>query len=361
MQGIELTIGTYTGGPNPTRGIGRAWAAADGTALESRGEVTPFADPSWLVRGPSLTGGGELLYAVDEGPAGRVAAFVDHGAGWFEPLGEAMPTGGAEPCYAALVGEGRFLAVANYGDTDDRGSVSLHRIEPDGSVSGQTYLAAFEGGGPDPKRQSGPHAHMVLESPDRRFVLAVDLGTDSIRTYVLDTAHGTLEQVARSPFRPGFGPRHVVFHPAGTYAYVIAELGFTVAVCAYDAENGKFTVLDEVPVLDGGVPGEDFPSGIAIGADGRFLYTANRGRDELLTFSLADPAKPEPISTIPIGGAWPRDIALSPDGTLLLSANQRSNDITVFRLDPDTGVPEQTEASLNVFAPACLLMRITAG
>ena len=355
MQGIELTIGTYTGGPNPTRGIVRAELSGDGAAAATRGEVTPFADPSWLVRGGV---DGELLYAVDEGPTGRVAAFVDRGRGWFEPHGEAMPTGGSEPCYAALVGGGAFLAVANYGDTDDRGSVSLHRIEPDGSVGGQTYLAAFEGSGPEAGRQSGPHAHMVCESPDGRFVLAVDLGTDSIRTFTLEAGQGTLTQVARSSFRPGFGPRHLVFHPAGTYAYVIAELGFSLAVCTYDAERGEFTVLGEVPVLEDGVPGSDFPSGIQIAPDGRFLYTANRGRDTLLTFSLADPVKPEPVSTQPIGGAWPRDIALSPDGALLLSANQRSDTISVFRLDQTTGVPEPTGASLNVFAPACVLMRL---
>ena len=357
MQGIELTIGTYTEGPNPTRGIARARLSGDGREVETRGEVTPFADPSWLVRGGT---DGELIYAVDEGPHGRVGAFADRG-GWFEPHGEAMPTGGAEPCYAALVGGGAFLAVANYGHTDDRGSLSLHRIEPDGSVGGQTHLAAFEGSGPDAGRQSGPHAHMVLESPDGRFVLAVDLGTDAIRTFTLDAVAGTLTQVARSPFRPGFGPRHLVFHPAldasGGYAYVIAELGFAVATCRYDAASGEFTVLGETPVLEDGVPGTDFPSGIAISPDGRFLYTANRGRDTLLTFSLADPATPRPVSTVPIGGAWPRDIALSPDGTLLLSANQKSDTVSVFRLDPATGVPEPTGASLNLFAPACVLMR----
>jgi 6-phosphogluconolactonase len=352
MHGIELTIGTYTGGPNPTRGIVRAWASADGSTLQARGEVTPFSDPSWLVAGAD----GTHLYAVDEGQNGRIAAFADRGLDWFEPHGEAMPTGGAEPCYAALVGGGRFLAVANYGDTDDRGSVSLHRIEPDGSVSGLTYLAQFEGNGPEAGRQSGPHAHMVREDPAGRYVLAVDLGTDSIHAFTLDAEAGTLTEAARSWLRPGFGPRHVVFHPGGTYAYVIAELGFSVAVCAYDAERGEFTVLGEVPVIERGVPGKDFPSAIRISADGRFLYTANRGRDELLTFALENPAEPALVATVPIGGEWPRDIALSPDGTLLFSANQRSDNVVVFRLDPASGVPEPTGASLSVFAPACLLL-----
>jgi 6-phosphogluconolactonase len=353
MHGIELTIGTYTGGPNPTRGIVRAWASADGSRLEARGEVTPCSDPSWLVAGAD----GTHLYAVDEGPTGRIAAFADRGSDWFEPHGEAMPTGGSEPCHAALVGGGRYLAVANYGDADDRGSVSLHRIEPDGSVSGQTCLAAFEGSGPEAARQSGPHAHMVREDPAGRYVLAVDLGTDSIRAFTLDAEAGTLAEAARTKLRPGFGPRHLVFHPGGTYAYVIGELGFSIAVCPYDAERGEFTVLGEVPVLEHGIPGKDFPSALVITADGRFLYTANRGRDELLAFSLENPAAPEPFATVPIGGAWPRDLALSPDGTLLFAANQHSDNVAVFRLDPATGVPEPTGASLNVFAPACLLPR----
>jgi 6-phosphogluconolactonase (cycloisomerase 2 family) len=357
MQGIELTVGTYTGGPKPHRGIVRGWASADGRVLEPRGEATAFSDPSWLVRGAAGPDGGAVLYAVDEGPRGRVAAFLDRGAGWFEPHGEPMPTGGAEPCHAALVGGGRFLAVANYGDTDDRGSVSLHPIEADGSVGGQSCLVALEGSGPDAARQSGPHAHMVAEDPAGRFVLAVDLGTDSILGFLLDPDQGTLKQVARSSLRPGSGPRHLVFHPAGGYAYVLTELGFTLAVCAYDAERAEFTVIREVPVLERGVPGADFPSGIQVGRDGRFLYTANRGRDTLLTFSLADPVEPELISTVPIGGAWPRDIALSPDGSLLLSANQRSDNLSVFRLDPSTGVPEPTGAGLEVPAPACVLMR----
>jgi 6-phosphogluconolactonase len=105
------------------------------------------------------------------------------------------------------------------------------------------------------------------------------------------------------------------------------------------------------------VPGTDFPSGIRVAPNGRFLYVAVRGRDKLLTFALPDPRKPELVSTVPTGGSWPRDMVLSPDGLLLFSANQLSDELVVFGLDPLNGVPRPTGARLVIPAPACVLMR----
>ncbi|HEX4789912.1 MAG TPA: lactonase family protein [Actinospica sp.] len=362
---IQLTIGTYTQGSDPARGIVRAVLAADGSSIAALGAVTPFADPSWVVRSPD----GRRVYAVSEGAEGEVAAFAtaagrgaDAGAGEVADAGaEPAPltplslhaTRGAEPCHASLIGGGTHLAVANYGT----GSLSVHPIGPDGEVGAQSQLVQHAGVGPDGGRQAGPHAHMVTEDPAGRYVLAVDLGADSIFGYELDAQAGKLTRVAQSRFRPGFGPRHLAFHPGGELAYVIGELGFAVATCRYDAARGELSVLGEVPVLEDGVPGEDFPSGIRIAPDGRHLYTANRGRDTLCVFSLvADAAKPELVATVRTGAAWPRDIALAPDGTLLLSANEHGGCITVFRLDPETGIPHPTGARLDVPAPTCLVM-----
>lgn len=349
MNAIDLTIGTYTQGPDPERGIVHATVAADGSSIEAHA-VTPFADPSWVVRSPD----GRNLYAVCEATEGEVGAF----AGQARPKGAlaqltAHPTGGAEPCHATLINGGTHLAVANY----TSGSLSVHPVGADGSVGPRTCLVQHAGTGPDPDRQDGPHAHMVIEDPDGGHVLAVDLGADSIFGYEFDAEAGELREVARTRLRPGFGPRHLAFHPDGRHAYVIGELGFTFAVCTYDKRHAELTVLDEIPVLENGVPGEDFPSEICVSPDARFLYTAARGRDELRVFSLADgPEKPEQVATVPTGGSWPREIALSPDGTLLLSANQRGNSVTVFRIDPRTGIPEPTGARLSVPAPTCLIL-----
>ena len=41
-------------------------------------------------------------------------------------------------------------------------------------------------------RQTGPHGHAAVVSPDNRFVLAVDLGLDNVFAYRLDPADGGL-------------------------------------------------------------------------------------------------------------------------------------------------------------------------
>jgi 6-phosphogluconolactonase len=352
MNAIQLTIGTYTQGPTPGRGIVHAAVAPDGSGIEVL-TVTPFTDPSWVVRSPD----GRFFYPVSEAEQGQVAAFdadVD-GTVLDTPLRRLAvhPTGGAEPCHASLIGGGSHLAVANYAS----GSLSVHPIGADGLVGARTCLVQHTGSGPDPDRQAGPHVHMVTEDPAGRYVLAIDLGVDSIFGYELDAGTGTLRQVARTRMRPGFGPRHLVFHPDGRHAYVIGELGFTVAACTYDAQRAELTVLREVPVLENGVPGPDRPAGIQISRDARFLYTSTRGRDEICVLSLAAGAgKPELVATVPARGSGPREIALSPDGTLLLSANEPGNSVTVFRIDPANGIPQPTGAQLDLPTPTCLVM-----
>ena len=348
---IELTIGTYTHGPDPSRGIVRAWVAADGSRVEALG-VTAFPDPSWIVRSKD----GKFVYAVSEAEEGRAASFS-----WANDelrlLDPALPTGGAEPCHATLVADGAYLAIANYSDTHDAGSVAIHPIGADGSLGERAWLESHSGSGPHPDRQTGPHAHMVTEDPAGRFLLAADLGTDSIYAYEFDASDGRLRRAAHTKFRPGFGPRHLVFHPDGRLVYVVGELACSVAACAYDAATGELRVLTETPLLKSFIAGDDLPSAIRLSPDGRFLYTAVRGRDTICVLALAaDPTKPEVTAAVPSGGEWPRDLALSPDGSLLLCANQQSDVVTVFRVDPESGLPTPTGAELAVLAPACLVM-----
>jgi 6-phosphogluconolactonase len=346
----ELTIGTYTRGRDSDQAIFRAWVSADGSRIGLRGSipVTPTVDPTWIV----FSADGRHVYAACEGDEGAVAALETSAEGELSLL-NIQPTGGAETCHVAIVNGGTHLVSANY----TSGSVSVHPILADGTLGERTCLVQHEGSGPDLDRQAGPHAHMIAEDPAGSVVFAVDLGTDTIYAYTLDAESGVLTETSQTVLRPGFGPRHLAFHPNGELVYVLGELGFEVAVCAYDAAAGTLSVLDTLLVIDDGEPGTDCPSGIRVAPNGRFLYVAVRGRDKLLTFALPDPRKPELVSTVPTGGSWPRDMVLSPDGLLLFSANQLSNELVVFGLDPLNGVPRPTGARLVIPAPACVLMR----
>jgi len=348
---IELIIGTYTHGTEPGRGIFRAWVAGDGSRIEARGvtSIAPLVDPTWVL----FSADGQTVYAACEGEEGAVLALVMDEAGELSVL-NSQPTGGSETCHAALVNGGTHLVAADY----KSGSVAAHPIAADGTIGARTGVARHLGSGPYVERQASPHAHMIAEDPNGRFILALDLGNDTVYAYGLDGETGELTEAARTVFRPAFGPRHLAFHPQDDgLVYVLGELGFEIAVCEYEAATGKLNQVASVPVVEDGVLGVDFPSGIRVTPDGRFLHVAIRGRDTLRTFALADPRKPELVSSVPTGGSWPRDIVLSPDGTLLFCSNQLSDVVTVFALDPETGVPNPTGATLSVPAPSCVLMR----
>jgi 6-phosphogluconolactonase (cycloisomerase 2 family) len=96
----------------------------------------------------------------------------------------------------------------------------------------------------------------------------------------------------------------------------------------------------------------NFPSELAAGRDGRFVYVANRGPDTVSVFAWA-PEGGTLIAEVVTGGQWPRHLALL--GDHLYVANERSQNVTVFRIDPDTGIPQAQGEPVAEGSPTCVL------
>ncbi|MCX4803388.1 lactonase family protein [Streptomyces sp. NBC_01214] len=338
----------YIGSFTSAGGRGVTTAAVD----PKTGALTPLAvtaaeDPSYLALSRS-TG---VLYAVNEIERGAVVAFRPTAAG-LAPLGAAVRVGGSGPTHLSVTG--RSLLTANY----TSGSVSSLPLAADGRPGGPSRVLPHRGSGPDTGRQEGPHAHQVLPDPTGRWVLSVDLGTDSVRVCALDRATGALRVHSETALRAGTGPRHLAFHPEGAVAYVLHELEPQVTVCRWNGASGRLEPVGEVPVASEGAPGavRAYPSAIVASPDGRFVWAAVRGVDELVTLSLADgPGKPRLTGAVHCGGAWPRDLAADPSGNRLYAANERSGDVTWFDVDPLTGQPHRA-GSLAVPAATCVVL-----
>ncbi|MGV9929431.1 lactonase family protein [Streptomyces olivaceoviridis] len=318
-----LYVGTYTSVEGGGTGIGLASYDPESGRITGAGTLTGVPDPSYLAVHPD----GRTLYAVDEREDGGVTAvrLADR-----RVLGT-RSTGGAGPCHLSVHPSGRWLLSANYGS----GSVAVHPIDASGALGERTALVTHGSPPPGPGQQ-GPHAHQFLTSPDGGHVLAVDLGTDTVYTYRLDRAKGTLAEAARARTRPGAGPRHLTFHPGGRYAYLANEVDDTVAVCAYEPGTGRLTIGEPQPTGSGG--GTNYPAQILVTANGRYAFLANRGHNSLARYAVEDGgARLRLLGTVPVGGDFPRQIAFSPDGRLLFAANQRSGTVTVFRVDADSG------------------------
>ncbi|MFE2479254.1 beta-propeller fold lactonase family protein [Streptomyces sp. NPDC059389] len=342
--GLRAHIGSFTSGGG--RGITTAAVDPATGALTLLSATDALADPSYL----ALDRAAGVLYAVSETERGAAAAFRSTPEG-LTALGPAVPVGGRGPTHLSVAG--RRLLTANY----TSGSVSSLPIAADGSLSGPASVLAHEGSGPDTSRQERPHAHQVLPDPSGRWVLSVDLGTDSVRVCAPDPATGALRLHGETALRAGTGPRHLAFHPGGEVAYVLHELEPRLTVCRWNADSGQLDPIIEVPVAPVAPPGavRAYPSAVVASPDGRFLWAAVRGADAIATLSLADGVeKPQLTGSVDCGGSWPRDLAADSSGRRLYAANERSGDVTWFDVDPLTGRPRRA-GSVAVPAAACVV------
>lgn len=338
---MRAYIGAATSGGEGSPATGVTIADVDGAAITAVGVTADTVEnPMYL----ASSADGRVLYTVHEVDHGQVSAWsVDGDA--LTPLGTPQATGGRGPCHLSVHPGGRHLLSADYGS----GSVAVHPIDHDGSLRPATHVVQFAGTGPDAARQDGPHAHMIVTDERTGHVLAIDLGTDSVHRYTLDTATGQLAEVDTIRLPRGAGPRHLVV--SGHRAFVVNELDSTVSVI--DLEAGE--VESTVSTLPVGDTTASYPSAIRLAPDHRFVYVANRGPDTVAVLAVHGPEL-RLVQTVSTGGRSPRDLVLSPDGGSLYVANQFSDTVTTFRIDPLSGtLARMGIAAFRTPSPASIL------
>ena len=144
------------------------------------------------------------LYAVNaiNDPAATVTSFaIDPKTGDLKQTGQ-VSSGGAGPAYISVDATGHSAFVANYFGS----SVASYRIQPDGTLSQPVDRLDFKDHqkfgalGPNSARQDIPHPHSATISPDNRFLLVCDLGTDHITVFYIHPETGsTLRPSCCSP------------------------------------------------------------------------------------------------------------------------------------------------------------------
>lgn len=346
-------VGTYTEPPNGHgEGIYIFRFDASSGALTPIEVVSGIVNPSFLATTPD----GRYLYAVSEIDEGQIVAYSrDERSGELTLLNR-QPTHGASPCYVGIDAGGNLVYVANY----NGGNIAAFPLLRNGRLNPATSVIAHEGSSINPRRQGEPHPHMIAPSPDDRFVLATDLGTDRVMIYEVDLSSGDLRpntQGAVSAEVPkGAGPRHFAFSPTGRVLYVINELSSTVTVFSYDHDTANLTALQTLSTLPDNFSGESYCAHILVSPDGRFVYGSNRYHDSLAIFAVnAADGTLSPITHEPTRGKTPRNFAMDPSSTWLLAANQESDTIVPFRRDLDSGMLTAVEAVTSVPSPVAIL------
>jgi 6-phosphogluconolactonase len=334
-----ISKGIYQSRFDPTRGQLSAPMLAAATARPSFLAITPVGQAK------------RSLYAVNaiNDPTAAATTFgIDPKTGALHQTGQ-VTSGGPGPAYISVDATGHSAFVANYYGA----SVSSYRIQSDGTLSQPVDRVDFKDHqkfgtlGPNAARQDAPHPHCATISPDNRFLLVCDLGTDHITVFLIHPETGELSDPHTfTNDRPGSGPRHIAFHPNGRWVYSINEIDSTIDLFLWTTTSSRTTPQGLLVKAGPGVKttAPNFPAAkntaaeVEVSSDGRFVYASNRGEDSLAVFTIAPTdGSLTLLQRIACGGKTPRHFTLDPTGHWLLCGNEDSATVAIFRRDPATG------------------------
>ncbi|HLR67627.1 MAG TPA: lactonase family protein [Virgibacillus sp.] len=333
--------GTYT--RKSSQGIYRFVLDTEKATLDEVEVAAEVGSPTYL----AISEDNRYLYSVaQDGDFGGVNVYaLDRETGSLQYINGQF-TEGAPPCHVTI--RDKELLTANY----HRGTIELHQVNQDGTVEATSSNYQHEGSGPH-KRQEKPHVHYAGHTPDGKYVIAADLGTDELVTYQMNQHE--LVRVSTLTVKAGSGPRHIVFHPNGKIAYLITELSSEVIVLNYNAETGSFLEKQCLSTIPEDFTEKNDASAIHISSDGKFIYAGNRGHNSIAVFSIdEETGELTLIDHTTTGGDWPRDFVLDPSENFIIASNQHSGNLVLLARDAETGKLSKLNAEVSVPEVVCV-------
>ena len=342
-----LLIGTYTSEGKSEGIYVYDYNSATGNATYKTKAV--IQNPSYL----TLSKDFKKVFSVGEMGKGKgsISAFNFNSQSGELTYINSVSSGGNGPCYVSVTDNGDYVFSANYGG----GSLGAIHVNENGSLDSNIQSIQHEGSSVH-KDQKKPHVHSAILSPDNKYVIAADLGTDKIHIYSLQSGRDKPLVAANQPFvktKPGSGPRHLAFHPSGKYLYSVNELDGTVSAFTYN--DGNLKDLQTITMLPAGFNGTIEAADIHLSADGRYLYATNReDLKEMLVYAVQKNGKLKFVQRQSVLGKAPRNFAIDPTGNFVLVANQNTDEIVVFRRNSKNGKLSFTGTKIPVSRPVCL-------
>ncbi len=337
---MEYTIFSGTNSVRNSRGIYRIWF--DGKQARILDTVQTY-NSGYL----ALNRAGTRLYAVSEGMsfAGRASGAVlayDISGGTPQLINYRLSQG-QRPCCIELSPDDKTLAAANFFG----GSLVFFPTDDEkGLLEASRCIREV----PEKGRLNGMHGTAWL--PDGR-IAAVYLGTGSILLY--SARNFTLS--ARYDLPKDIFPRHITCSPDGRFLYLIRQDISEIWTFSLPAD-GSINLIGVTPVTgDDGAP-------LHLGAtakfspDGQLLFASSRLEHSVSVF-LVDPNSgvPTQAETHRLKVKMPRDIAVTPDGKHLVTAGQASDSIEICRIDSKNARLEELLILEDVVSPGCIAIK----
>ncbi|MBO1198359.1 lactonase family protein [Staphylococcus simiae] len=293
----------------------------------------------------------KFLYGITkEGEQCGVASFKIEADGQLTLINKCLPSTTGTGCYVAISQDNQYLFEAVYG----AGIIRLYKLNvTTGEVEQLIEELAHDFPTGSHERQDHPHAHYLNQTPDGKYVVATDLGTDRIVAYQF--GEDGFKEYAQSKFKDADGTRHIEFHDNGKYAYVVHELSNEVSVTAY--HDGHFEELARYQTIPQDFTDATKLAAVRLSRDQQFLYVSNRGHNSIAIYKvLADGSKLELVAITHTGDDFPRDFNITPSNKYLVCAHEQGQSkVTVFERNEQTGELTLTDDHSQALEGVCVI------
>ena len=338
MSRYKIYVGSYTAKSADQFGAGKGIYVC---RFDGKDTIIPVwvstdcMDPSFLLVK------GDMLYAVEETRESTLLAYKILNSQLKKAA--SLPLQQKDTCHIQMTSDEKYISTANYGS----GSLSLAALMPDGLFGALACTFVHHGSSVHP-RQTAPRVHSTQNSPDGKYLLAADLGTDKITVYFRTEEGRLIEEPKMGVQVPaGRGPRHMAFSPDGARLFVVCEISSTLLIYPYDAHSGVGELLEERNLVPQGGGESSKAADIHFSPDGRHLYISVRGPDTIVMAPYFDGVLGN-IKVFPAYGKSPRNFCITPDGKYLITANELPGNIAVMPRDAETGVLGRCTAAADI-------------
>lgn len=333
---LHILVGTYTEGTE-SQGV-YLYSFDPATLACELLDTAKAGNPSFIITSPDRT----HAYAVNEFSDERSGVSSFYLSDDSIDLHNRRHGTGADPCNILLARGNLF--TSDYSG----GSLSVFPLKENGGIDYKT-----DGFKPKFEDEVTSHIHCTALSPDGRYIFFTNLGADAIhRATLAGNGKVPTDYVTAFRFTDGShpGPRHMTFSADGRFAYLISELGDCLSTFSYD--DGELQHISTELAYDGEGHGA---ADIHISPDGRFLYTSHRLEEDGISIFKLDPESGLPERTgYCRTGIHPRNFAITPDGKFLLCACRDSNRIEIYGINQDDGSLSFTGKAVELPAPVCV-------
>lgn len=341
----NMLIGSYTEGTK-SEGIYSCEIKPETGEVKLLSVASEVKNPSYLAFSPDKN----FVYAVSEmGENSKLAGFYfDKNTGKLKFI-QSQATFSADPCFLAV--RNFHIATANYSG----GDISVFNRKMDGTFSAPVEFVRHSAETDSNQKKS--HVHQLKYSPDGKFLIATDLGTDELYVYkyIGSPKYKTLNFVNKIKLKEKSGPRHFEINKKGNRIYVIHENDGTLSVLSIN-KRGKLKLLQETSLAlkqDTKAAAAD----IHLSPDEKFIYASNRGNaNDLSCFSINKKGLLSFVEQVSTEGKGPRNFTITPDGNYIFVGHQYSNNISLFKRNKENGKLTYLGNDIKIPSAVCLLL-----